>query len=195
MSKISKWNDSYISFGFTKVTRNGRNCAQYLYYSVVMSNASLRPSKLKSIKSIPKGRMMTSMLCLPKSTIRPGSDAIYLGFTVEENLLFNAAMRWHIKLRSVRSRILLLRNLSSHAQKKMVEIVFGSGAKKKIQQVSLSNDTIHLRIDDRAANVCQQVCFKIKQNTTTLAFNWTSLPIAPEKATSLPSPVTRKIGK
>ena len=39
------------------------------------------------------------------------------------------------------------------------------GAKKKIQQVSFSNDIIHRRIDDMVANVCQQVCSDIKQST------------------------------
>ena len=48
---------------------------------------------------------------------------------------------------------------------KMVEIMIGSGAKKKIQQVSLSNDTIHRRIDDMAVSVWQQVCSEIKQST------------------------------
>ena len=49
--------------------------------------------------------------------------------------------------------------------RKMVKIMIGSGAKKKTQQVSLSNDTICRRIDDMAANVHQQVCLKIKQST------------------------------
>ena len=40
-----------------------------------------------------------------------------------------------------------------------------SGVKKEIQQVSLSNDTICLRIDDTVANVVQQVCSEIKQST------------------------------
>ena len=40
-----------------------------------------------------------------------------------------------------------------------------SGVKKEIQQVSLSNDTICLRIDDTVANVFQQVCSEIKQST------------------------------
>ena len=43
-----KWSESYVTFGFTEVTRNGRDCAQCLHCSVVMSNASLRPSKLKN---------------------------------------------------------------------------------------------------------------------------------------------------
>ena len=48
---------------------------------------------------------------------------------------------------------------------KVVEIMIGSGARKKIQQVSLSNDSIRGRIDNMAANACQQVCSVIKQST------------------------------
>ena len=43
--------------------------------------------------------------------------------------------------------------------------MIGSGTKKKIQQASLSNDTIRRQIDDVAANVCLKVCSEIKQNT------------------------------
>ena len=47
----------------------------------------------------------------------------------------------------------------------MVEIMIGSGAKTKTQQVSLSNDIIRRRIDNMAVNVCQQVCSEVKQST------------------------------
>ena len=48
---------------------------------------------------------------------------------------------------------------------KMVKLMIGPGAKKKIQQLSMSNDTIRHRVDDMAAGVvCQQVCSKIKQS-------------------------------
>ena len=49
-------------------------------------------------------------------------------------------------------------------RKKMVEIMLGLEAKKKIQQVSLSNDTIRRRIENMDANVCQQVCSAIKKS-------------------------------
>ena len=42
--------------------------------------------------------------------------------------------------------------------------MIGPGAKKKIQPLSMSNDTIRRRIDDMAADVCQQVCSEIKQS-------------------------------
>ena len=68
ISKTRKWSESYSSFGLIKVTRKNRDCAQCLHCSVVIPSASLLPSKLKNIpiKSIPKGRMITSMLCMPK---------------------------------------------------------------------------------------------------------------------------------
>ena len=46
----------------------------------------------------------------------------------------------------------------------MVEIMIGPGAKKKIQHLSLLNNTIRRRIDDMATDVCQQVCSEIKQS-------------------------------
>ena len=47
---------------------------------------------------------------------------------------------------------------------KIVELMIGPGAKKKIQPLSMSNETIRRCIDDMAADVCQQVCSEIKQS-------------------------------
>ena len=92
MSKICKCTESYVSFNFTKVTRNGRDCAQCLHCSVVMSNASLRPFKLKNYrdKNIPKERMMTSMFCLPKE-YNLEAPLPHLGFAVEEKPTFHCS--------------------------------------------------------------------------------------------------------
>ena len=47
----------------------------------------------------------------------------------------------------------------------MVEIMIGLRAKNNMQQVSFSNGhTIRRRTDIMAADVCQQVCSKIKQS-------------------------------
>ena len=122
MSKILKWSESYVIFGFTKVIRNDR--AQCLHCSVVMSKALLQSSKLKNHcdKKHFKGRMMTSTLCLPKEydTTWQRRDLIW-NLRQRKSLLFNTATRWHIELRSVRSRMLSLRNLSSHAQKQWLK--------------------------------------------------------------------------
>ena len=87
MSKIRNWTESYVSFGFTKVTRNGRDCAQCLYYLVVISNASLRPSKLKSHydKKHPQ-RKDNDIDALSAKRVRYKLEATlpHLEFTVEE---------------------------------------------------------------------------------------------------------------
>ena len=68
MSKIRKWRESYVSYGFTKVAWNGRDCAYCLHCSVLMSNASLRPSKLKNYgdKKHSRNKDDDTMLCPPK---------------------------------------------------------------------------------------------------------------------------------
>ena len=59
---------------------------------------------------------MTSMLCLLKEHDLEAALS-YLEFSTEEKPTLLAAARRHIELQSVKSRILSLRNLSSHAQK------------------------------------------------------------------------------
>ena len=75
-------------FGFTKVTWNGRDCAQYLYCSVVMSSASLGPSKLKNHrdKKHPQ-RKNDDIDALSSKTVRYDLEAtlLYLEFMIEEN--------------------------------------------------------------------------------------------------------------
>ena len=120
MSKIRKWSDSYVSFCFTKVSRDGQECAQCLYFSVVMVNPSLRPSKLQNHRD--KKHLERSndndVLSAKNAQFDREGTLPHFGFSTERNLLFNAATRWRIDLQSVGSRKLSLRNLSSHVQRK-----------------------------------------------------------------------------
>ena len=87
MSKIREWSESYVPFDFTEVTRNGHDCAQCLHYSVVMSNASLRPLKIKNHrdKKHPQRKNDDSDV-LSTKRVRYNLEATrpYLRFTVEE---------------------------------------------------------------------------------------------------------------
>ena len=113
MSKIGKWSESYVSFGFTKVTLSRRNRAQCLHCSVVMSNASLRSSELKNHRDrkYPQ-RKDDDIDALSAKRVRYDLEATlpHLGFVVEEKPILQAATRWHIELQSVRSCLLSLRN-------------------------------------------------------------------------------------
>ena len=87
MSKIRKWTESYISFGFSKVTRNGHDCAQCFRCSVVRSNASLRPSKLKNHRDKEHSQNKNDDVdALSAKSVQYDLEATlpHLGFTVEE---------------------------------------------------------------------------------------------------------------
>ena len=85
MLKIRKWSESYVSFGFTKATRNGRDCAQCSHYSVVMSNASLQPSKLENHSDKKHPQRKDDDIDAPSiKRVRYDLETMlpYLGFTV-----------------------------------------------------------------------------------------------------------------
>ena len=115
MSKIRKWNDDYVAFGFTTVNRNGLDCAQCLHCSYVMSNASLRPSKLANHrdKKHPQIKIadIETMSVKRARYDRKASITRFDNFCKKKSLPFNAAMRWHIELRSAKSRTLLRKTL------------------------------------------------------------------------------------
>ena len=77
---------------------------------------------------------------------------LHLGFTVEEDpLRFNYKAGYEIA-KCEKPHTIAEKLIKPCAERK-VKMIIGSGAKKKIQQVSPSNDTIRLRIDDITANV------------------------------------------
>ena len=109
---------------FPKVPRNGHDCAQCLHCLVVISSASLRPSNLINHRDKKHRQWKDDDIdTLSAKKVRYDLEATlsHLDLRWRKSLLFNAATRWHIKLRSVRRRILSLKNLSSHAQKKWLK--------------------------------------------------------------------------
>ena len=89
----------------------------------------------------------------------------HLGFTVVEMPTLQCSYEVTYQNAKCKKPHAIAEELIKPCAEKMIETMIGLGAKKKIQQTSLSNDTIRRQIDDMAANVCQQVCSEIKQNT------------------------------
>ena len=167
-SKISTWSESYCTTHiFTKVIQNGRDCAQCLYCSVVMSNASLRPSKLKNHCDKKHSQNKDDDIdALSAKEVRYDLEATlpHFRFGVEEKPILQCSYEVAYRIAKCKKPHTIAEQLIKPCAEKMVEIMIGSGAKKKIQQVSLSNDTIR-RLIDIAADVCQQVCSEIKKST------------------------------
>lgn len=168
MSKVRKWTDSYVKFGFTKVIRDGVDCAQCLHCSVVMANASLRPSKLSNHRDkVHPQRKDDNIDALSTKRARYDREATLpkFGFRPEEKPALQSSYEVAYRIVKCKKPHTIAEELIKPCTEKMVELMIGPEAKKKIQQVSLSNDTIRRRIDDMAADVCRQVCCEIKQST------------------------------
>uniref|UniRef100_UPI00358E6FFE protein FAM200C-like n=1 Tax=Myxine glutinosa TaxID=7769 RepID=UPI00358E6FFE len=87
------------------------------------------------------------------------------GFRPEEKPALQSSYEVAYRIAKCKKPHTIAEDLIKPCTEKMVELMIGPEAKKKIQQVSLSNDTIRRRIDDMAADVCRQVCSEIKQST------------------------------
>uniref|UniRef100_A0A8C4WVN9 Uncharacterized protein n=1 Tax=Eptatretus burgeri TaxID=7764 RepID=A0A8C4WVN9_EPTBU len=167
MSKVRKWNDSYVKFGFMNVSQDGVDCAQCLHCSVVMSNPSLRPSKLSNHRdNMHPGRKEDNIEALSAKRSRYDCEATLskFGFRTEEKPALQSSYEVAYRIAKCKKPHTIAEDLIKPCTEKMVELMIGTEAKKKIQQVLLSNDMIRRRIDDMAADVCRQVCSEIKQS-------------------------------
>ena len=134
MSKIRKCSESYVSFGFTKVTRNHRDCAQCLHCSVVMSNASLRPSKLKNHcdKKHPR-RKDDDIDALSAKRVRYDMEATlsHLEFMVKEKPTLQYSYEVVYQIAKCKKPHTIAEELIKPCAEKVVQIMIGSRAKKK----------------------------------------------------------------
>ena len=134
MSKIRKWSESYVLYGFTKVAWNGRDCAHCLHCSVVMSNASLRPSKLKNDRDKKQPRNKDDdIYALSAKKVRYNLEKTLarLEFGVEEKLILQCSYEVAYRIAKCKKPHMIAEQLIKSCAKKMVEITIGSGAKKK----------------------------------------------------------------
>ena len=77
----------------------------------------------------------------------------HLGFTLEEKPTLQCSYEVAYRIAKCKKPHIIAEELIKPCAEKKVKIMIESEAKKKIQQISLSDDTIRRRIDDMAANV------------------------------------------
>lgn len=133
-----------------------------------MANASLRPSKLSNHRDkVHPQRKDDNIDALSTKRARYDREATLpkFGFRPEEKPALQSSYEVAYRIVKCKKPHTIAEELIKPCTEKMVELMIGPEAKKKIQQVSLSNDTIRRRIDDMAADVCRQVCCEIKQST------------------------------
>ena len=174
------WSESYVTFGFTKVTRNGRDCVQCLHCSVVMSNASLRPSNQKSHhdeKHPQKKDHDIYALFVKRVRYDLKARLPHLEFTVEEKPSLRSSYEVAYRIAKREKPHAIAENLIKPCAEKMVEIMIGSGAKKKIHQVCSLIIPFADGLTTWLLMCASKFAPKPSKTRSRLVFNWTSLPI------------------
>ena len=127
----------------------------------------ITPSKLKSHrdKKYPQKRN-ENIDTLSAKQVRYDQEGTLprLGFSPEENPALQCSYEVAYQIAKCKKLHTIAEEFIKPCAEKMVKIIIGPGAKKKIQHLSLSNNAIRHWIDDMATDVFQQICSEIKQS-------------------------------
>ena len=169
MSKKRLWNDDYISYGFTCTTeKDGTQRPQCILCCKIFANSNLKPSKLLEHFNNQHGGTSARNTLHSLNTKRARFDAAgtittFVSSSVQKPLLEASYQVAYVCAKKKKPHTIAEEVIKPCALE-MVRIVLGTEAQKKIQQIPLSNDIIHSRIQDISQDILLQVIQDIKDS-------------------------------
>lgn len=163
-AKLRRYDDSYLSLGFTKTVVNGEERPQCVICLVVLASDSMKPNKLKRHLDTKHGDLANR----PREFFERKLNSV------------KSAKQAFSKITSVPSKALLASYQVSHriAQNKkphtigeelilpaaidMVLTMFGESMAQQLKTIPMSNDTVSRRISDIAEDLHAQLMEKVK---------------------------------
>ncbi|XP_005376317.1 PREDICTED: protein ZBED8 [Chinchilla lanigera] len=164
MSKKRKWDDDYVRYWFTCTTEvDGTQCPQCVLCNSVFSNADLRPSKLSDHFNRQHGGIaghdLNSHMPAPSDQSKTLKT---LGVASHEDALLQASYQFAYLCAKEKNPHTIAEKLVKPCALEIAQIVLGPDAQKKLEQVPLSDDVIHSRIDEMSQDILQQVLEDIR---------------------------------
>ncbi|KAL4097758.1 hypothetical protein QTP88_022480 [Uroleucon formosanum] len=159
MSRKRKYDDSYIKYGFTEIEVNREIRPQCVICTVVLSNDALKPAKLlrhlhtihPTLKDQPPEFFEGKCKSLKKMKLGPSGANVAVSQQVltasfEISQLISKSKKAHsIGETLIKPSLLIAAN------------IFGEDAKKKIQNMPLSNNTVKARIEKMSCDIEEQL--------------------------------------
>jgi hypothetical protein len=168
MSKKRKYDESYVSYGFTfTVDREGKQKPQCFLCGKVLANGSMKPTKLKDhLISVHPGYSSASadVFRANKARFEKGGTLPMLGFVPTQKPCFEASYKVAYRIAKQKKPHTIGETLVKPCALEIVELVCGLEQKKKIEAVPLSNDTIRSRIADMSSNILKQVMDELRSS-------------------------------
>ena len=136
MNKKRKYSESYLQFGFTSITKNEIEIPQCLICQKTLANESMKPSLL--------ARHMEKM--------HPNFK--------EKDVSFFKRKEESLKKQRLDASGAFLKQYNGIAAKEMVRCIIGEESAKKLNTLSLSNNTVKRRIEDMSRDILSRVLAK-----------------------------------
>ena len=164
-----KYNEDYIQIGFTSVDKNGTEMPQCVICHQVLSVHSMKPALLKRHlqgnhpEQVQKDKAFFLQKCeLAKFACidRPGGPILNLKGQMEASLEASFVVAYRIA--KAKKPHTIGKNLILPCARDIVQLVLGTEAVQKIQDVPLSNNTVQRRILELSKNIEEQVISEIK---------------------------------
>nr|XP_053633335.1 zinc finger BED domain-containing protein 5-like [Cherax quadricarinatus] len=168
MSKKRTYTDAFLRHGFVNLTSGGEDRPQCVACHKVLTNESLKPSKLSAHlqKCHPnlqnKDQAYFQRQAVALKNIQFGSSGIQaqkLQAAVEASYCVAYKSAEQQKCQTIAE------NLIMPCAYEMVSKVCGEDQAKKLSVISLSNNTIRRRVDDMASDILPQVTTEIKESS------------------------------
>lgn len=160
MSKKRKYDEAYVSFGFTFIAEHdGTQKPQCLLCGKVLANGSIKPGKLKEhLTSVhPENASDSVDLFCEKARFEKVGTLPNLGFVPTQKPCLEASYKVAYCTAKQKKLHMIGETLVMPYALEMVELVCGLEQRKKIEAVPMSNDVIHSRIPDMSSNILKQV--------------------------------------
>ena len=169
MAKQRKYDKDYLKLGFTSIVENGLTKLQCVkpLCNVVLSVEAMKPSKLKrhleSKHPQHAGKDLSFIQGNEASLKRQKLD--YEGYFLQQNkALVEASNETAFAIAKQTKPNSIGETLVKPCVITMVKLVLGENCTKKIEQISLSDDTVKRRIAHMSLDVKQQVINEIKSS-------------------------------
>lgn len=166
MSKRRKYSERYAAFGFTFITdSDGSQRLQCFLCGKILANASLKPAKLREhlVSIHPKNALdSVESFRYKKARFEKGGTLPKLGFIKTQKPCLEASYKVAYRIAKEKKPHTIGETLVKPCALEMTELVCGIEHRKKLEAVSLSNDTINSRITDISDNVLKQVMEELK---------------------------------
>ena len=162
MPKKRKWNNEYVRYGFTALLddRGGSDRAQCMTCHFIMCNSNLKPAKLKEhqAKHLAAEHEQTFQALQAKRARYDQRGTLpQLGFKPMQKPLLRASYEVAYQCIQMKVAHSTAENLIKPCAIRMVELVLGTKAAKKMKDVSLSNDVIAGRVADMSCDILDQI--------------------------------------